>query len=76
LELHFQVLRRCVREWSGRAWRVQRNRTVLARCATQVRCFAFRRLRIQGDQGRGRVRIQVHCKSKPLLLVLRFYCYL
>jgi hypothetical protein len=34
----------------------------------------YRRVRIQQDQGRGGVRIQAHCTSVPLLLILRFYC--
>ena len=42
----------------------------------RCRFFRYRRLRIQGDQGRGRVRIQVHCISVPLLLIVRFYCLL
>jgi hypothetical protein len=29
----------------------------------------YRRVRIQGGQGRGRVRMQVHCKRIPLLLI-------
>jgi hypothetical protein len=36
--------------------------------------FRYRRLRIQGDQGRGRVRTQVHVISVPFLLIIRFYC--
>jgi hypothetical protein len=40
----------------------------------RCRFFRYRRLRIQGDQGRGRVRIQVHCISVPLLLIVGFYC--
>ena len=35
--------------------------------------FPYRRVRIQRDQGRGRVRIQVHCISVPFLLIIRFY---
>ena len=35
--------------------------------------FPYRRVRIQQDQGRGKVRIQVHCISVPLLLIIRLY---